>query len=127
MKQKIIGSYFLGSEYVELVLREGTGGEFFLAPEAGKIPRIKVGAGHDKWHKVAAVLLHEAMELAYEKLGIRYDKTNDFSGDHSTYLFVVPHVVFSNACAMVAEFMTECQPRLKKEWKKFNKKTHNQE
>lgn len=123
MKQKTIGSFYMGRESVQLVLREGTGGEFFMSPELGSIARIKVGAEHEEWDRVLAVLLHEAMELAYEKLGRRYDVTNDFSGDHSTYLFVVPHVAFSNACAMVAEFVAACSPGLKKEWKKFYSKT----
>ena len=43
MKQKIVGSYFAGYESVELVLREGNGGDVFFL-EKGKIAVIKIGA-----------------------------------------------------------------------------------
>ena len=33
MKQAIVGVYGLGADQVELVLREGTGGEFYVQPE----------------------------------------------------------------------------------------------
>ena len=44
MTQVIVGVYTMGYEDVEIVLREGTGGEFYNCPGKGQIPRIKIGA-----------------------------------------------------------------------------------
>ena len=49
MKQIIVGIYSVGFEDVEIVLREGTGGEFFNCPEKGHCPRIKIGADVSNW------------------------------------------------------------------------------
>lgn len=43
MKQKIVGTYYAGHQQIQLVIREGDGGEFFLNPERGSLPRIKLG------------------------------------------------------------------------------------
>ena len=55
MKQKVIGVFELGYENVQLVLREGIGGEFYLFPE-DTIARIKVGGDHGDWRDVANCL-----------------------------------------------------------------------
>lgn len=116
-KQRVIGTYYMGTESVNLVLRNGTGGEFYLTPELGSVARIKVGMDYDEWNKVVSVLLHEATELAYERMRARYELSGVGSGDHSSYLFVISHVNFSDACTYVAEFISDCLPDLKKAWR----------
>jgi hypothetical protein len=121
MKQKTVGVYELGWEQVELVLREDTGGEFYFIPETGKnaIPRIKIGADYGYWKEVVNVVLHEAMEFALSRLGCRYNPSEDISRDHAAYLFSFCHTTYSQACAMVAEFLAACLPDLAREWENW--------
>ena len=120
MKQKIIGVYYFGNEQIELVLREGTGGEFYATPEKGHIPRIKVGADKE-WQQVVSALVHEAFEFAALRNRGRYDPCGDFSNDHSSYLFVMTHPIFSDCCARVAELLTSAVPVLAHEWNAWKK------
>ena len=122
MKQKIVGSYYVGSESVQLVLRRGDGGEFYNTPEKGSVPRIKVGADEQDWIMVRTSLLHEITELMMDRLKCRFLPTNDFSNSHSAYLFVIDHTNFSDVCYRVSEFLDVAIPDTKKAWKKWNKK-----
>ena len=121
MKQKIVGSYLLGDEYVELVMREDTGGEFYLTPEDGHIARIKVGADYESWDDVVRTLLHEALELAAARIGARYYPQDDHGGDTHNYLFVMSHGDFSDACGRVAMFLVSALPDVSGAWKKWAK------
>ena len=123
MKQKIIGTFYMGHTEVELVLREGDGGEFYAAPERGKIPRIKVGADYKEWRKVVQVLLHEAMELVMEDMYLRYNCSKETAGDHASYMFMFNHSPqFTEICARVGDFLTDALPALATEWKKWKKR-----
>lgn len=117
MKQKIVGSYLLGNEYVELVLREDTGGEFYLTPEDGHIARIKVGADYPDWGDVVRTLLHEAMELATARIKVRYFPQDDHGGDTHNYLFVMSHGDYADVCGRVAGFLVAALPDLAGAWK----------
>lgn len=117
MKQKIIDSYILCGGYVQVVLREGTGGEFYSAPEHGHVPRIKVGTEYGAWPEVVAVLIHEALEYVLVIKGRRFEPCSDLAKDHSSYLFLLNHSQFSDACAELAAFLTVCLPDVAKAWK----------
>ncbi len=121
MKQKIIGEYPLGSEYVQIVLREGNGGEFYAMPEHGHIARIKIGADYDTWEEVVSVLIHEVREMIYYRLRCRYEPNNDYSEDHGSYLFVLNHAQFSDACRREAQFLVACLPDISKVWRAWRK------
>ncbi len=121
MKQVIVGTYYFGREQVELILREDTGGEFYVTPEKGKIPRIKIGADETEWSDIVAVLLHEASEMIYDRLRARYELSDDTARDHSAYMFMLSHVTFSEACARVADFISVALPDLKKAWEEWDK------
>lgn len=122
MKQKIVGDYYAGNDSIQLVVRGGNGGEFYVSPEKGSTPRIQIGVEHQDWMMIRTALLHEIMELVLDKLKCRFDPTNDFSRAHSAYLFVMGHTNFSDACWRVSEFMDEAVPDLKNAWKLWNKK-----
>ena len=125
MKQKIVGSYYAGNESVQLVLREGDGGEFYLTPERGALARIKIGADTD-WDCVFGVLFHEIFELLFERVNGRFYPSGDTSLSMGSFLFVVDHQVFGDICTRAAEFVGECVVDLKKEhslWQKKKKKT----
>ena len=119
MKQKIIGIYSMGYEDVEIVLREGDGGEFYNCPGKGQIPRIKIGADVEQWKDVVSTFLHEAFEFTFNRLGCRYDDSYYLSKDHSSYLFVATHVKFSDACARVGEGVAVALPDLCTAWEKW--------
>ena len=120
MKQKTIGSYYAGRECIELVIREGQGGEVFFCPEHGKIGRIKIGVD-DEWRDVLAALFHEVFEFIATKNHCRYQDTENFSGDLGTYMFIIPHYMFSDICWKTADFMEACVGDLKKKWEKWQK------
>lgn len=122
MRQKIIGTYEAGFEAVELVLREGTGGEFYTIPEKGKICRIKIGGDYKRWDEVVNVLLHEIVELQLFRKDCRLENSNDISRDHAGYLFVATHPQFSDAIAKAAEFIAPALPDLAKAWAQWKKK-----
>lgn len=119
MKQVIVGVYEIGWEQVQVVLREGTGGEFYSIPEKGSLARIKIGADYRNWNDVVAVLLHEASELMYDRLQCRYMATNHLAGDHTGYLFMANHAQFSDVCWKVGELAANCLPDLQKAWKRW--------
>ena len=122
MKQKRLNTYYIGHDQVELILRDGTGGEYYLMPEKGRIARIKIGADYKYWWEVVTVLLHEAFELILDKMYCRYSKTQTWCRDDSNYLFVFTHQEFSEATGRVSDFVTDALPDLSKEWKKWKKK-----
>lgn len=123
MKQVIIGTYYMGAEYVQIVLRDGDGAEFYITPEHGKVPRMKIGADRDNWHDIVAALLHEALELCMFRLKCRYSPSNDFTNDHSAYLFIMDHCQFTDMCCRAGEFLSECEKDLRKAWRKWKKES----
>jgi len=123
MKQKIVGHFPVGVEYCELVLREGTGGEFYAMPEEGHIPRIKVGADQPEWDDVVVAILHEALELILSRLKCRYDTTDDQSHDMYDYLFIAQHKNFSDACVRLVDFIVPALPAAKKAWENWTRES----
>lgn len=121
MKQKIVGVYNIGSEDVELVLRDGTGGEFYATPEDGHIARIKVGADYKEWHSVVETLLHEAMECAACRMKCRFVQLDKWSEDLSGVTIIMSHSDFSDACARVGLFVSEALPDLARAWKAWGR------
>lgn len=124
MKQKIVGSYSLGNESVQLVAREGTGGDYYTQPEKAHIARIKVGMDYkaSAWEEVVNALLHESLELSIDRHNARHRPTNDISYDHSNYIFVFNHPQFSDIVAKTAEFITPALPDLARTFKAWHKK-----
>lgn len=121
MKASRVGSYGLGPQSVDLYLREDDGGEFYVIPEAGKTPRIVVGADYDSWYRVVEVAHHEAMELAMTMIGARYQPAPDNGNDHGSYVFVMTHAQFSEASARTAQFLAASLPDLSRAWAKWRK------
>lgn len=119
MKQIVVGIYSLGYEAIELVIREGNGGEFYNRPGKGQVPRIKIGADVDAWKDVVSVFLHECFEFIFNRLQCRYEKSYDMGADASGYLYVATHPQFSDVCARVGEGVATALPDLSKAWKKW--------
>jgi len=121
IKQVIVGVYECGYEQYQLSLRSGRGGEFYALPSPGALPSIKVGADHDEFRDVAAVLMHEVMELTMDRMKCRYEPTNDMSKDHSAYVFIMNHPTFSDVCAKTSEYVIKALPDIKAAWEKWIK------
>ncbi len=125
MKQKFVGTYELGHENIDIYLREGTGGEFYTTPEEGRLPRIKIGYDYKQFYGVLNVLIHEALELSLDRLRCRCEPSADLSLDHAQYIFIVNHVLFSEACMQLAMLIRQCEHDLFKAWKIWRKLPKN--
>ncbi len=126
MRQKIVGVFEFGYEYCQLVIREGYGGEFWLMPGHGQIPRIKIGVDSKKWVDILKTFQHEVIEFAATRLGLRYLPNNDLAKDTDKYIFIMNHAQLGELCAMVADFELNALPALKKAWKEWHKKPKKQ-
>ena len=122
VKQKTVGQYLCGHEYMELVLRPGTGGEYYCSPEKGHIPRMKIGADQECWQDVVEVVLHEVMEFQIDRHNCRFEPMHFQSRDQHASMMVMSHHVFSDCCAKAAEFLVESHNDLLKAWKAWGKK-----
>ena len=121
MKQKIVGVFPCGFEDIQIVLREGTGGEFYNRPGKGEIPRMKLGAD-DTWEMLVSSFIHEAFEFMMMRLKCRYQDNYAHVLESSGYLFVMDHVTFSDVCSRVGQCATNALPALCIEYRKWNKK-----
>jgi hypothetical protein len=121
MWQKIVGVFCLGHENVQLVVREGTGGEFYYMPDEQSMARIKIGLDLE-WSEVVMMLLHETFEMVMARDGRRFESCAKRSRDHATYTFVFNHSQFSQFCWAQSEFVTAALPRLAEEYKKRKNK-----
>ncbi len=121
MTQIVIGSYECGYDNVDVVLRDGTGGEFYLTPEPGKCARLKVGAD-GPWGAILKRFMHEAIEFAATRALCRYTPSIDMANDNGGYLFVMSHLQMSHVAACVAELSARALPDLCAGYKAWNKK-----
>lgn len=112
MKQVIVGAYEMGWEMVQLSLREGRGGEFYLLPGDINYARIKVGADND-WVSVVETLFHEVTELAATRIRCRFEHSNEMARDQHAYLFVMNHPQFAEMQALTADYVSRCWDDLK--------------
>lgn len=117
MKPQVIGDYEIGYEYVQLVLRDGCGAEFYLLSDDVTIPTIVVGADDADWKQIVARLLHESFELVSDRLGCRFYPSGDLARNSAAYVFVLDHQRLADCCAKVAEFLAAALPDLQKAWK----------
>lgn len=102
MWQKRVGYYDGGVCSIEVVAREGQGGEFFSCPEEGKVPRIKVGIDYPQWDRVMGVLCHEVMEFILASRGHRYLKAPDFAEDMGGFVFHFGHTDLSECARLLS-------------------------
>jgi len=110
MKQITVGTYKMGYEKIELVIREGLGGEFYFLPGDINYPRIKIGADQDDFWRIIDVLIHELSEFASARLGCRYNPEDTVGKDHHAYTFIMSN-------AMIADFICRAWSDIEKAWK----------
>lgn len=117
MKPKLVGQYILGWDHVEIVFRNGMGGEFYLRPSNKHIKRISIGY-EAEWGEVVAVFLHELFELTLETMGFRYLPSNNINKSHDDYAFFLTHIQFTEVVERCSECFLSAEKNLKSEWKK---------
>ncbi len=123
MRQEIVGVYECGYDNVQIVLREGSGGEMIPLPGDILCPRIKIGADERNWSKFLGVVVHEVMEFALERERCRFYPSNDISGALDSAMFSANHYQFSNACACCGDLLGRCHYDLARAWKAWAKKS----
>lgn len=121
MKQKIVGSYYIGSTSAQVVLREGNGAELYLQPEKGAVPRMKLGADV-KWWELLDALMHESLEMQFCLLQCRFLESGKVCRDLGSFLFVFTHDQFTEACGRSAAFIDDALADVKKAWQAWHKK-----
>lgn len=118
----VIGSYRIGHHPVQVVLREGDGGEFYFEPELGKIARIKIGCDCE-WLELISVIFHESMEFWLTDKGKRYVPSQDHSSAHDTYMFMFSHPDLSIMAHDIGCFLAESTTSIADAYKKWHKPT----
>lgn len=123
MKQQTVGTYYIGHEQIQVVLREGMGGEFFSCPERGSVPRMKIGADSCSWPYIVGTVLHEAFEFQMSMRSCRLEPADDLGRDHAQYIFLMKHPQYSDICARVGQFMADALPDISRAWSKWKRNT----
>lgn len=127
MKRPIkVGVYNLGSESVELVLREGNGANFDTRSSRdgqADMTVIEIGGdGSTDWGEILSRLTYEAMELMAMRMGCRFVSDPDYARDLCGYAFMMTHAQHSQLCGRVGYFLADCLPDLARAWKQWRKK-----
>lgn len=115
MKLKYIGKYDLGLHICDLYIDPNiSDGRFTCVHEATGRTRIVVGTRGSSWLYIVSVLQHEALELAFTVMGLRFTPCPDYSNDNGGFQFIMTHTQFSEASARAAYFIAAALPDLKK-------------
>jgi len=122
-RQEIVGYWTCGTTAVQVVAREGTGGEFYSCPDSDNmaVPRIKIGMDQP-WGQIGETLMHEALEFASVQLGLRYEPC--FKTCDPEYAFFMSHGQFSEMICRASELVIHMLPILSSvhsRWKKPKK------
>ena len=120
-KPVLIGTYFLGHENVRVFLRPETGGEFWFCPKDKGCATIYIGSAYDHWHNVVGVLMHEAVEFGFARIGTRFDASPSTTRSHASYVFMMTHEQMEVMASSVGPFLADVMPDLEKAWKASKK------
>lgn len=129
MKRKIdplqpyCGTFRLGHTNVEVYgLTNSYGGEFYCAPDATSLPRLKVSFRYKFWWEVVAVLMHESFEFLASQKGVRWFPCSHHMNSSDIYSFHFDHNVFSQLIEDQAYFLAKALPEVATVWKKYRPK-----
>lgn len=122
MRQKIVGTYQLGDEMVQLVLRDGGGADFYERPGDIPNPRMKIGADKESIGWLMDSVQHEAQERSMAVMRLRFRREDSYYVDSTSYVFVLTHEEFTEACHRAGMFLSACLPDMAKAWKAWKKK-----
>ncbi len=112
--QKLLGTWNIGFENVELYATTGPSGSWgttVLGPKDGGRNRIYVDITTE-WQFTLDTLLHEVLEFQLIKLGHSYTPGLNLSTSSADKLFVFTHIQFTEVCSRSAWFLNEAVPSL---------------
>jgi hypothetical protein len=117
--QPLIGTYPLGDTYVDLyAVTDSQEAALFFKPEAGALPRIKIGLDDPDWRNVVDSLLHESMEFLMMQNNVTFDAVGSSPFNTQNRYFLFNHGQFCDLIHYQSEFLIAAQPALEKVWKK---------
>lgn len=122
MKMQVIGNYRLGDENVQLVLRDGGGADFYEQPGDILHPRMKIGADKESIGWLMDSVYHEAMERSMSVIRVRFQRVDSYYVDSASWVFILTHEEFTEACHRAGMFLAACLPDLNAAWKKWHQK-----
>lgn len=129
MKRKIdplqpyCGTFRLGQTNVEVYgLTQEYGGQFYSAPDATSLPRLKVGFRWKYWWEVVAVLMHESFEYLAAQKGVRWLPCGYNMQSSDIYSFHFDHNLFSQIIEDQGYFLAKALPEVATVWKKYRPK-----
>lgn len=115
-----VGTYEIGYEYVRVYLYSGTAGNTDFLPDDKGVAIIKFGADRKVWRDFVGVILHEAMEIAMNRLGLSYYPASGMNNSTSNVMFYMNHEQFEECCRRAADFISSALPDIEKAWKAWN-------
>jgi hypothetical protein len=129
MKRKkskvLVGTFQLGLRYINLFIDFSTenASVSFLPIRKGvpDLPVMVVGADTD-WGEVLSTLLHEAYELTFVDLSLRYKKRPSWTEESSEFYFWMHHNDLAEAHERIGPFLAKVVPEVKKIYDARNKK-----
>lgn len=116
MKDWRVGTFDIGCENVDIMVRADLGGEFVTNPKS----IMWIGIGTRDWSFVLQTLLHEAMEFVAFRTQSRFTMDGNHSIDHASYVFMFDHCKFADMCARVASFIVAATPVLREAWDAYH-------
>ena len=122
MRQEIVWTYRLGDEQVQLVLRKGGGADFYYQPGDIPYPRMKIGADQESFGGLLDSIFHEAQERSMSVMRVRFHRTDSYYVDSCSYLFVLTHEEFTEACHRAGMFLGECLEDVEEAWRRWHRK-----
>lgn len=118
-RRGVVGRYALGDMMVQLRLQNSwRGGSFHKLSVPSE---IAVGCKEEPWPMVVAILTHEVMEFALDRLDARCVPSPDYARASDGYLFHYDHRIHGEACAQAGLFLAAALPALATAYKRLAK------
>jgi len=114
-----LGKFDLGIRFVTVYADPNIYGAKF-SYTAHDESRIVIGIA-DNFHGIISNLLHEAAEMVFGEMRLRYTPSPEIGRDNGAYFFAMDHTAFSEAMSRVAVLVEKLFPILYKLHKKHAK------
>jgi hypothetical protein len=123
---KHLGTFRLGHEPVKLCADIDADGSSWLidgdCKELGKIT-IAFDQGNTEWERIMEDLMHETIEYAFSRMGLRFEDSMATAKDTQMFVFMMTHLEFLEAVARATQFVVRAQPHLLKLYRLVKKET----
>lgn len=125
--EKSIGIFDMGIRTAEVFVSRTSRDAYFSFVDDSVKGRTKIVIGilNSKFREALSNAMHEAAELVFAEMGLRYSPQPEMGNDNGAYFFAFDHTKFSEAMTRVAIFINFLYPVLKKEHEKFHESKSN--